>query len=64
MSLFTGPKKPKVEPMPTRDSAADYDPEEERRKRIASGVGAGTVLLSGPGGVGSELTGTRSASGG
>ena len=62
--MFSGGPKPKVEPMPTRDTAADnLDPEAERRKRIASGYGAGTVLLSGPSGVTSELTGTRSAGG-
>jgi hypothetical protein len=59
------PKKPKVEPVPTRDTAADAvdTPEEERKKKINSGYGAGTLMLTGPGGVTGELTGTRSANG-
>jgi hypothetical protein len=64
VEAFTGPKKPKVEPIPTRDTAAEsLNAEDEHKRRIASGVGAGTVMLSGPGGVSAELTGTRSANG-
>ena len=62
--MFTGGPKPKVEPIPTRNTAADnLDPDAERRKRVAAGYGAGTTMLSGPGGVGGEMTGTRAASG-
>jgi len=60
--MFTGGPKPKVEPVPTRNDAADnLDSDAERRKRLAAGYGAGTTFLSGPGGVSSEMTGTRSA---
>lgn len=62
--MFSGGSKAKVEPIPTRDTAADnLDPDTERRKRVAAGYGAGTYMLTGPGGVASEMTGTRSAGG-
>lgn len=64
--MFTGGSKPKVEPLPTRDTAADAvsdDPESERKKRVAAGYGGSSFMLTGPGGVTGELTGTRSANG-
>lgn len=62
--LFSSTPKPKVEPTPTRDTAADsINADDERRRRIAAGLGAGTQMLSGAGGVSSELTGTRTANG-
>jgi hypothetical protein len=56
--------KPKSEPIPTRDTAADAvaQAEEDRRRRLL--IGAGTQMLSGPSGVTGELTGTRGAGGG
>ena len=56
-----GGSKPKIEPMPTRNTAADaLDPDAERKRRALLGMtGAGQTMLSGPGGVPSELTGTR-----
>jgi hypothetical protein len=63
--MFSGGPKPKTEPIPTRDMAADStDPDAERRRRLAKGYGPGSVMLSGPGGVVQEMTGTRSAGGG
>ncbi len=63
--MFSGGDKPKVEPIPTRDTAADsLDPETERKKRLAAGYGSGSFMLTGPGGVSSgEITGTRAANG-
>lgn len=61
---ISGPEKPKVEPIPTRDTAADsVTAEDERKRKIGAGYGAGTQMLSGAGGVAQELTGTRSANG-
>jgi hypothetical protein len=61
---LSSPKQPKVEPIPTRDTAADaVSADDERRRKIGAGYGAGTQMLSGSGGVASELTGTRSAGG-
>lgn len=59
---FSSPKPAKVEPLPTRDSAADAVAEDERKRHLAS-YGAGTAMLSGPTGVVRELTGTRAANG-
>lgn len=62
--MFTGGKKPKSEPIPTRDDAADAnDPDAERRRKLGLGYGAGTLMLSGSQGVPRELTGVRSANG-
>jgi hypothetical protein len=64
MDAFSSAPKPKVEPIPTRDTAADVvSADDERRRKIGAGYGAGTQMLSGSGGVASELTGTRSAGG-
>lgn len=61
---FSEPKKQKIEPIPTRDSAADaVSDDDEQRRKIGAGIGAGTAMLSGSGGVARELTGTRSAGG-
>lgn len=61
---FSTPKV-KSEPPVTRDTAADaVNAEDERKRKIGSGYGAGTLMLSGPGGVTTgELTSTRSANG-
>ncbi|GAB2178704.1 hypothetical protein [Dongia sp. agr-C8] len=58
---FSAPKQ-KVEPIPTRDTAADaLDAEREAKRRALLGMGGlGSTMLSGPGGVTRELTGTRS----
>jgi hypothetical protein len=57
---FTEPKKQKIEPIPTRDTAADaVADEDEQKRRSLLGMGAGSQMLSGPGGVSGELTGTR-----
>jgi hypothetical protein len=58
---FGGSPKVKVEPMPTRDTAADAvdEAEAERKRRALLGYGAASTMLSGPGGVPTELTGTR-----
>ncbi len=63
--MFTGGKKPKVEPLPTRNDAADsLDPDAERKKRLNAGYGGSSFMLTGPGGVtGGEMTGTRAANG-
>jgi hypothetical protein len=64
--MVTGGDKPKVEPLPTRDTAADAvdAAEKERKRRAGLGYGGSPAMLSGPSGVGAELTGTRSAGGG
>lgn len=57
---FSSPKPQKIEPLPTRDTAADAVAEDqERRRKALLGLGAGAQMLSGPGGVSTELTGTR-----
>ncbi len=58
---FSPPKAKEPEPMPTRDTAVDED--SERKRRAMMGIGAGTAMLSGPGGVSTELTGTRQSYG-
>lgn len=53
---FSTPKPAKVEPLPTRDTAADAvaaDAENERQRHAV------LTMLSGSGGVSTELTGTR-----
>lgn len=64
--MVSGGDKPKTEPLPTRDTAADAvdEAEKERRRRAGLGYGGSPAMLSGPSGVGTEMTGTRSAGGG
>lgn len=61
--LFGGEQQPiHVEPPPTRDSAADAiaAAEAEEKKRRAWQTGASSNQLTSTGGVGTELTGSRS----
>jgi hypothetical protein len=62
MSFFSPAPPPKVEPVPTRDTAADAvdQAEEERKKRAAMASGMASTMLTGSSGVTTELTGTRS----
>jgi hypothetical protein len=55
--MFSGPKAKKVEPMPTRDDAADALDEEKKRRAKLQGMAS--TMLTGPSGVTTELTGTR-----
>ncbi len=61
MSFFKPSRPPKVEPPPTRDSAADalQRQEEEAKRRRAALQGMTSTMLSGSGGVPVELTGSR-----
>lgn len=64
--MFTGPKEVKVDPVPTRNDAADQvnRDEEDRKKRAAVLSGMASTMLTGSSGVPAELTGTRGAGGG
>ena len=66
MSFFKPSPPPKVEPVPTRDTAADtvQQQEEEVTKRRAMLQGMASTMLTGSSGVTSELTGTRSLTNG
>jgi len=60
--MFSGPSPRKeVEPIPTRDTAADAAQEEENKRR-ARLQGMSSTMLTSPGGVVTELTGTRALS--
>ena len=66
MSFFKPSPPPKVAPPPTRDTAADalQMQEEEAKKRRAALQGMASTMLSGSGGVTTELTGTRTLTNG
>ena len=66
MSFFKPSPAPKVEPAPTRDTAADavQQQEEAAAKRRAMLQGMASTMLTGSTGVTSELTGTRSLTNG
>jgi hypothetical protein len=55
--MFSTPKQ-HTEPMPTRDTAADAVDEAEKKRR-ATLQGMRSTMLTSPGGVTTELTGTR-----
>lgn len=61
MSFFKPSPPPKVEPAPTRDTAADAlaSQEEEAKKRRAMLQGMQATMLAGSSGVATELTGSR-----
>lgn len=60
-SIFSSPKQPKIEPAPTRDTAA-ADAEQERIRRAAQS-GRSSTMLTGPYGVVSDSTGSRQLAG-
>jgi hypothetical protein len=67
MSFFKPSPPPKIEPAPTRDTAADgvqQQQEEEAAKRRAMLQGMASTMLTGSSGVSTELTGTRSLTNG
>jgi hypothetical protein len=69
MSFFKPSPLAKVEPPPpppTRDTAADalQQQEEEAKKRRAALQGMTSTMLTGAGGVATELTGTRTMTNG
>jgi hypothetical protein len=67
MSFFSPSPAPKIEPPPTRDTAADglqQQQEEEAKKRRAALQGMTSTMLSGSGGVTTELSGSRSMTNG
>lgn len=59
MSFFSSDAPKPNEPAPTRDTAADTLAEQEANLKRAKVVGITSNMLSGSGGVPTELTGSR-----
>lgn len=67
MGFFKPSPPPKIEPPPTRESVADdlqRQQEEEAKRRRATLQGMASTMLTGAGGVTTELTGSRSLTNG